>query len=385
MKSKYILAITTTVFGIVLIGGISHFFTRKNLPEETVSQKTGIIVPPEIPAPRATPEPDNNATTSLPVFSDADIEEYNGPIRHIFFHSLIVYPEKALADKWNVNGYKDNMITVGQFKQILSQLYENGFLLIDDKLLYSSRENGNIRRNKLYLPKGKKPLILSLDDLSYYSYMEKGGFARKLVLRDGIVKTEVLTPEGNTIITDDGDVVPIIDAFVKKHPDFSLNGTKGIIGLTGFEGILGYRTQLRGNRGDIERQDAAPVVNALRETGWTFACHSYGHGYNYFKNTVSSDFLKRDISLWMSQVEPLVGSTNVFIGPFGQVFTDGDPRRKQLVDSGFDVLYGVGMDGYLNYFNNYLAMNRTNIDGYRLRSNTKKLYDLFGISVNESF
>lgn len=37
-------------------------------------------------------------------------------------------------------------------------------------------------------------------------------------------------------------MVPLIDRFVEKHPDFSYRGAKGILALTGYNGILGYRT-----------------------------------------------------------------------------------------------------------------------------------------------
>jgi hypothetical protein len=147
--------------------------------------------------------------------ADNNLEIYNGPIRHIFFHSLIIYPDLANADTKNASGYKANMITVNQFKTIIEQLYDNNFVLIDAQSLYSVDQNGNFKPKNLYLPAGKKPLILSIDDLNYYSYMKNGGFADKLVLQNGIVETEVVTPQGNTIITDDGDVVPIVDAFVK--------------------------------------------------------------------------------------------------------------------------------------------------------------------------
>ena len=36
--------------------------------------------------------------------------------------------------------------------------------------------------------------------------------------------------------------MPILNKFVKEHPDFSLNGEKGVVALTGYEGVLGYRT-----------------------------------------------------------------------------------------------------------------------------------------------
>lgn len=375
----------TIIFSIALLIGIGYFFVHKNLSPKIVYENPENILLAESPTPDTSQEQEKNATTSLLNLPQENFEEYGGLVRHIFSHSLIIYPEKALADTENAEGYKNNMLTVEQFKQILQQLYENNFVLIDAKLLYSFDENGNIYQNKLYLPKGKKPLILSVDDLSYYSYMKNGGFAHKLILENDIVKTEVLTPEGNTIATNDGDVVPIIDAFVKEHPDFSLNGAKGIIGVTGFEGVLGYRTNWKGGRGDIERQQAIMVADALKKSGWTFANHSFSHNQIFSNGTITSDLLTNDISNWVNQVEPIVGKTNIFIGPFGQVFSEYAQRRKQLTDAGFNILYGVGMDGYTKFFTNYLVMNRTDIDGYRLIHNAKKLYELFGISVDENF
>lgn len=379
---KTLLTLITIIFSIALLVGIGYFFVHKNLSPKIVYEKPENIILVESPMPNTSQEQGKNATVSL---SNLPVEEYNGPVRHIFSHSLIIYPERALADTKNTEGYKNNMLTVEQFRQLIQQLYENNFVLIDAKLLYSFDDNGNIYQNKLYLPKDKKPLILSIDDLSYYSYMKNGGFANKLVLENNIIKTEVLTPEGNTIVTDDGDIVPIVDAFVTEHPDFSLNGAKGIIGVTGFEGILGYRTNWKGERGDSERQQAIMVADTLKKSGWTFANHSFSHDQVFLKGTITSDFLANDISRWVNEVEPLIGDTNIFIGPFGQVFSEHDSRRKQLTDAGFNILYGVGMDGYTKFFSNYLVMNRTDIDGYRLTHNAKKLYELFGISVDENF
>lgn len=312
------------------------------------------------------------------IFADDNLVKYAGKIQHIFFHSLIIYPGKAATDTKNASGYKDYMITVDQFKQIIQQLYDSNFILINSDILYSFDQDGKVHRNALYLPRGKKPLIISLDDLVYYDYMKDGGFAHKLVLDNDFVKTQVITPEGNTIITDDGDVVPILDEFVKEHSDFSLNGAKGIIALTGFQGILGYRTQMKGARGDAERKAVLPVVEALKKSGWVFASHSFAHEHKAWKNEIS---FAKDISKWKAQVEPLVGPTNIFVGPFGQVFQEGDPRRQQLIDAGFTVLCGIGMDGYIRFFDNHFVMNRIDIDGYRLAHSPRSLYRLFGISV----
>ncbi|WP_279402877.1 hypothetical protein [Arthrobacter sp. JCM 19049] len=41
-----------------------------------------------------------------------------------------------------------------------------------------------MKYGKIMLPKGKKPLVLSIDDVSYYEYMDGDGFADKLIVTD---------------------------------------------------------------------------------------------------------------------------------------------------------------------------------------------------------
>ena len=84
--------------------------------------------------------------------------------------------------------------------------------------------------------------MLSQDDVSYYHYMDGDGFASKLVVdSNGEVKNEYIEDDGS-VSTGDYDMVPLIDTFVKEHPDFSYHGRKGILAMTGYDGILGYRT-----------------------------------------------------------------------------------------------------------------------------------------------
>ncbi len=62
------------------------------------------------------------------------------------------------------------------------------------------------------------------------------------------------------------------------HPDFSFRGAKGVIALTGYEGILGYRTdELESPAFAKEKEEALKVVQALKDNGWSFASHGYGH------------------------------------------------------------------------------------------------------------
>ena len=191
-------------------------------------------------------------------------------VYHIFFHSLILYPDLAFSkNDGSTKIFKEYMITKTEFEKILQQLYDNNFVLISADSIYGVDENGKVFKKIPDVPAGKKPLIISLDDLNYYDSMKGRGFADKLVFdADGNVVTQVITPDGATTITRDGDVVPILDDFVKSHPDFSVNGARGIIAVTGYEGILGYRTSDL-----LQADEAKKIVSTFLETNFEGGRH----------------------------------------------------------------------------------------------------------------
>lgn len=59
----------------------------------------------------------------------------------------------------------------------------------------------------------------------------------KLIVDDkGKIRNEYVEDDGSVSVGD-YDMVPLIDRFVEKHPDFSYRGAKGILALTGYNGI----------------------------------------------------------------------------------------------------------------------------------------------------
>ena len=77
--------------------------------------------------------------------------------------------------------------------------------------------------------------------------MLENGFAYKLILgEDGKVWSWGLDPQGNEVTSRDLDAIPMLDKFVEEHPDFSPFGAKACLSVTGYEGLLGYRTQTDG-------------------------------------------------------------------------------------------------------------------------------------------
>jgi hypothetical protein len=260
----------------------------------------------------------------------------------------------------------------------VEQLYRNQYILIDIHALYQvTHENGQDRivRKELRLPEGKKPLILSIDDLNYYEYMQENGNAHKLVLdSQGQIAAYVINPKGEEVTSRDSEIVPILDQFVATHPDFSLDGAKGMINLTGYEGILGYQTQDPGTLGyGLEKEQALAVVRRLKETGWTFASHGWGH-LDAVK--IKAPTLERDTQRWLEEVGSLTGPTDIYVFPFGSSVRPGEPKFRILQNAGFRFFCGVGPDPFLEVTPAYIQMDRRHIDGMAFRDSRRRLLPL---------
>lgn len=297
--------------------------------------------------------------------------KYEGPVHHVFFHSLIAYTNLAFDGDSRANGYNYWMTTASEFEKMLPELLERGYMLYDiEELMEKDPEDPTkIKKKDIYLPEGKKPLVISIDDVNYYEYMKPDGFAEKLVLdADGRVANEIKNENGEYVISRKADVMPILDDFVKEHPEFSFKGAKGVIALTGYQGALGYRiTDLEGEELQKAIEEATKVANKLKEDGWRFACHSYTHNQYFKKYTVTMDQLKYDTERWKKYIAPVVGDTNIYISPFGIRFKTNDERYRYLVNEGFNIFCPVQKQPELSLHDgDNLIMTRFNLDGYSM-------------------
>ena len=325
----------------------------------------------------------------------------NSQITHIFFHSLIVDNQKAFSSD-EATQYNEVMTTIPEFNEILNQMYERGFVLVTlyDMAKIVDRGDGTVGMTyqPIYLPAGKTPFVLSVDDVSYYEYMTGDGFANRLVIDDdGKVVCEMDMEDGSKV-RGAFDVMPILDEFVEEHPDFSYHGAKGMIALTGYNGILGYRTsEIAYGAGDPDwpsayvyqnpnieedRKKATEVANALKEDGWIFASHTWGHmdmGKERDADGKPTPRFYRDTDWWEEEVESLIGPTDIIIFAYGadigswRGYTDDNEMYTYLKEKGFDYYCNVdtsthawvqlsptaGGDGYLR-------QGRRNLDGMLL-------------------
>jgi len=315
-------------------------------------------------------------------------------VEHVFFHPVVAYPELAFDGDSKAEGIDKNMVTASEYSKMLQSLYDKGYILVDMNDVWSeyTDDAGVLRMKKetLMLPEGKKPLIISYDDVNYYNYMFTNGFTHKLVIRDGEIWSYGLDPDGKTVYSQELDAITILDQFVKEHPDFSLNGAKGCLCLTGYEGILGYRTMTdtHGMTAEMEARRQAeieavkPIVAKLKETGWYFGSHSWGH-----ISLSNSEFstAKADTERWLKEVGTLVGPTALYFYPFGARPDGGDVRNtgpifKYLQEKGFRVFASVGMESYSKIKTDISAVicDRMHPDGSTLRTQRDrylKFYD----------
>lgn len=339
-------------------------------------------------------------------------------VTHIFYHSLVVDPEKAFDQSvpgWE--GFCQWMTTVDEFNQITQQMYDNGYVLISlkDLATVTTDADGTVHfenSSPVMLPPGKKAFVLSLDDTCYYHSYDNHGIASRIVLgEDGKPTCEYIQDDG-TVVTGDYDCVPLLDKFIEEHPDAAYKGARGTIALTGYNGILGYRTD--GTYGDPnddgeplgyvrdkqqqewldkhpdfnwekECQDAKTVADALKAEGWTFASHTWGH---HKVADLSYEGLVKDTERFQKYVDPLIGGTDMIIFAHGQDLTSGgdytadNQKFTYLKSKGYNYFCNVDSAQYfVQIRDNYVRQGRRNLDGYRLwndvHGEVNKTSDLF--------
>ena len=329
-------------------------------------------------------------------------------ITHIFFHILIVDTDRALKDTHQGRQYNSVMTTIPEFKEVIREMYDRGYVMVHMHDIAEMQEQPDgtkkMVKKQIMLPEGKKPFVMSEDDVNYYIYMQGSGFADKMVLdENGKPKLQYTDKDGNVSVGD-YDLVPILDAFVEEHPDFAYHGHKAIIAFTGYNGVLGYRTdetfdpnspaldpKNKANPNiEEDKETVKKLTQALKDDGYEFASHSWGH-INF--TTRSLDAIKKDTDRWERNVEPLLPEPcEILLYPFGADIGDWHPYQSGQQDGKFDLLESAGFRYFCNvdstqiwmqYGDQFLRQGRRNIDGYRLYESyigkADRLSDLFDV------
>lgn len=307
-----------------------------------------------------------------------DLVKYEGPVEHLFTHCLIAFPELCYSSPSMTASLDEDCITPSEFKKILNALYEKDYILIDINMLINETEEGT-QIGEVMIPRGKTPFVFSVDDVTYDSRKMHTGMVDKLIVGDdGRVCTYTKHQDGSELVSYENECFPIIDEFVRQHPDFTFKGARGTLCHTGFDGVFGYRTQnepMEEVNSEEEKEAALKVAAALREEGWTFASHSYGHAQ---MAQCDLDYIKTDTDKWLAEVVPIVGETKIMVWPYGNFIREG-AAHEYLYNAGFRLFCGVGVKPYVAKEPDGLGifMDRKALDGYSLRNRREKYMYLF--------
>lgn len=178
-----------------------------------------------------------------------------------------------------------------------------------------------------------------------------------------------------------------------------------MIALTGYDGVFGYRTDTAYQTGenltedqsawlaanpdfnwDNEVKEATKIANAIKDSGWEFASHTWGH-LSVTSKTV--DELKADNEKWVNTVQNIVGETDTIIFAHGNDIGDwhdyssDNEKFNYYKSAGYNFFCNV--DGSVPYWvqirENYVRQGRINLDGYMLYKASQGITDV----INEMF
>ena len=281
-------------------------------------------------------------------------------IPNLSFRTLMADLSKAAADPDRGSRYLKNYITTGEFSAILDQLYANGYVLVSlyDFAVPVTNEDGSVgvNRTSIRLPEGKKPIILTQEGVNYYSHTENcGGFADSLAVNaSGELTCRLGESEGAF------DLVPVLNDFLAQHPDFSYEGARATIAVSGYEGLFGM---------GMDQSDAIKAVaDKLRAQGYDIACYTYAD-MEYADFGVAG--VQEDLDKWTAELLPVLGSTDILVYPTG-----GDIKGQEAYSgSKYDALHTGGFRYFVGVSNGtqwgmttgeYARQTRTLVTGANL-------------------
>ena len=318
-------------------------------------------------------------------------------IPNLSFHVLIADPARAFSDKTELHGqYNRNFVTVDEFTKILEQLYKGGYVLVDFDSFTETNTgldgNANFFTTPITLPEGKKPVMITETMVNYLGYMVDSnddgepdaggaGFAYRMIVdENGDIKAQMVDANGQTQ-TGNYDLVPILEDFIKEHPDFSYKGARATLAVCGYEGVFGYRTNTSYISSvsqayyDEQVAGAKTLVEALRNKGYTIACYTYG---NVSYGDRSATQIQADMQEWTSQITPVVGEVDVLVYARTSDIGDyGGAKFQVLSGCGFRFFVRHGSQPYAEINNTYVKQSRLMVTGENMAWHSDQFSALF--------
>lgn len=315
-------------------------------------------------------------------------------IKNLAIQMLLADTDRAYNDASFSKNFKEKFLSIDEFQKILSQLYSNGYVLIsfDDIIGQETLESGEVvyTTKTLYLPQDKKPLLLTQFNVNYHQYLidpdndgtpdkNGSGFASKLIIdENGEVACEYVDANGNNLVGA-YDMIPILNAFLEEHPDFSYNGARATIALTANEGLFGYRfdSGLEAQIGTAAYE--APLkelIAKLRSQGYDFACYTYEDRLAGYANLTAAE-IQLEMDNWNTQVPRFLGDLDIFVfareGDIAAPNTAYSGEKFEILENaGFGIFIGSCPDGNSWFMNegSYVRMGQILLTPANLANNS---------------
>ena len=308
---------------------------------------------------------------------------WNDPIEDISVKPIIADPDRAFDNDIFADRANEDLLTAAEFRLLLEALYENDYVLINGNEIVN--DDGSFQR--VLIPAGKKPLLLFLDDFYFSPQRVESGICSRLDLdEDSNVLGVIQNRQGVENLTSNSTAIDVLESFLQEQPDFTFNGAKGVIVLSGVDGILGYPlreehfTRMREQAQSIglefyldsvkdpqvNRDKLKEIFACLQDKQWVFASQSYNR-ISVPDETLS--FLSWDTERMNEELADFSTSLRIFAFPFGNHVEANPLLSGYLANAGFVLQSGSGTPyAYTVQQQGYVYIDRQQITADKLRN-----------------
>ncbi|MBR6897035.1 MAG: hypothetical protein IKN24_02585 [Lachnospiraceae bacterium] len=277
-------------------------------------------------------------------------------IPHVYVNSLIANTTKAATGSYKALANNSAYLTTAEFTAFLEQLYINDYVLVSiHDMAYWSEEKGKFVTGSIMLPKGKKPIVLSQENMCYSKEKSANGCATRLII-DAYGNINCEMEVGGETRTGAFDMIPILEDFIARHPSFSYRGARAVLGISGGDSLFGYDILYSADAA-ANKKTAAMIANKLSELGYEFAFNGYVYEaklcsmeYDEFVNTCEN---------WKRDIAAVVGDTDIVMFPNREDIGDW----RYYSGDRYSYLKKAGYGYFINSNDAEKAWNQI-IDGY---------------------
>lgn len=304
------------------------------------------------------------------------------PVEHLAIKPLIADPGRAFdGDRYQEAANRD-LILVSEFEKALEELYLRDYVLVDSRSFVT--DGGSLQG--LPCPRGKKPLVLVLEDFySSFPRVESGMAWRLGLDEEGKISGILLDADGSSRMSRDYSAIGVLEAFIEKHPDFSFNGATGVIALVGQYGLFGYPVYdvqdltLRRDAADAglevpeaastsysyNREQVKKIMETLRANNWKLGSGTYGR---LVLPKASLLEIEEDLVMTARWMEDYTGKLDSLYCPFGD-HVEAEANKIKLYDeAGYTLQSGYGGWAYWVGQKGHVYVARSFLSGAGLRT-----------------